>query len=487
MRQNSLSASDFAVCLRRVVQGPKPGLNLFIFLQVALVLLAGCERRTAGTDIRKEVEERIAKIATLHDPKALRDAREGLYAMGPPAIEPLSDPILSTFDQAQPQLIAALSAIPDPRSDSILFGLLRSRYPDRRRQALHGLALRPLPPPNHLVLVRITRSKLASDREWALYALDRTQDLSTRDAFMARVDDSDPDVRMQAARGLRLFPGAATVTTLERLMDDKMSGVATEAMISLGRIDPGNAKVEAQLRRLQPLVKSGSTNQKEELAPLVAESETPLGETMLASMLGDPDPRVRAAAANAYPRLGSINDPKPLLRSLETDPDPYVRPRVARAIAALRITSAVPIFRKMVFGKNRSDARMAAVALKDICDPMSVGILIGMLKVPDFEIRRLAAVGQMRMAIGKPEYFSLIDQMLADASSPSAESRRAAASYLADLPGPQAAARLEALESDPDAGVRLAAMDGRKKQMGMSRVVPDVIEHPRPSWLDPTK
>ncbi len=432
------------------------------------------------------VQAQVAKIEGLRDPKALRDARQDLYSFGPAAVKPLQDPILSVLDHAQPQLIAVYSAIPDELSWATLLRVLHSKFPERRRQALYGLSLLPRPARVNEVLA-LTKSKTASDREWALYALSQTKDLTTEWAFLALARDPDANVRMQVARGLRLFPGADSARVLKELMDDKASGVALEATLSLGQIDAGNLKVKGRLESFGTALKNGNTDQREEVAQILGESQAPTGETMLAGLLHDPDPRIREVAASAYIRLGHVRDPAPLLRSLETDPDPRVRVRATHAVAMLHVSRALPVLRKMVFGKDRGAARGAAVALKDMCDPMSQGILQGMLKVPDFEIRRMGAVAQMKMSIGKPDYFPLVDQILGEADSATAANRRTAANYMSDLPGPKVEAKLETLEHDPDPSVRLAAMDARKKQMGMSRVLPDILEHPQPSWIDPVR
>ena len=457
-----------------------------LWVLLGTLCLAGCSHQPSAQDMAAGIQVQVAKIEELRDPKALKEARQDLYAFGPAALRPLQEPILSVFDHAQPQLIAVYSAIPDEQTWPILLQVLHSKFPERRRQALYGLSLLPRPVRVNGVLI-LTKSTSASDREWALYALNQTKDLTSKPAFLALANDPDANVRMQAARGLRLFPGVDSVGVLERLMDDKASGVALEATLSLGRIDAGNAKVKGRLERFSTALKDGTTDQREEVAQVLGESQTPTGEAMLAGLLRDPDPRIRAVAAGAYVRLGHVHDPTPLLRSLQTDPDPHVRMRATHAIALLHIPEAVPIFRKLVFGKDRNAARAAAAALKDMCDPMSQGILQRMLKVPDLEIRRMGAVGQMRMAVPKPDSFPLIDEILADSASDSAEKRRSAANYMSDLPGPRVEAALDTLEHDPNPSVRVAAMDARKKQMGMSRVLPDILEHPQPSWIDPVR
>lgn len=430
------------------------------------------------------IDRKIEEIQQLKDPKALADARQQIYALGPSVLPSLKTSIASIYDHNQTQLIAAASAFPD--SEALLSTFLRTRDPLRRRQILNGISLMSRPPEAGGVLP-LTYSRIASDREWALYALDENNDLDARSAFLRLTKDPDPNVRMQAARGLRHFPGPDSVAALEQLMDEKESGITMEATVSLGRIDPANPKVKQRLESLSPILRNGSPNQKEELAQIFGESQTPTGEAMLAQMLADPDPRVRLLAAAAYARLRHVHNAGPLLRSMNTDPDPHVRAQAAHTLGVQHVSAALPDFRKMVFSKNRDAARAAAAALKDMDDPMSAGILMAMLKVPDYEIRRLSAVAQMQMSLGRPDYFPIVDQILDDSTSESPDVRKTAASYLKDLPGPQAAGKLEALESDPDPSVRLAAMEARKKQIGMCRILPDILDHPRPSWDEPLR
>src|SRR5947209_3734061 len=124
-----------------------------------------------------DIQAKIERIQGLRDPKALKDARDQIYAIGPAALPPLRDSILSIYDHSQVQLIAVASCFPE--GGPILTMVLRRKDPSRRRQALYGISLMSRPPDVGGVLP-LTKSPAASDREWALYALDENNDPSAR-------------------------------------------------------------------------------------------------------------------------------------------------------------------------------------------------------------------------------------------------------------------------------------------------------------------
>ena len=464
---------------RKRLAGP-----LRCLIAAAFAVAAGCHREpSANGDQRVAAKDCVDRIDTIHDDQQLADAEQELYSYGSDGVQAISGALRMRSYRSKLQMLQVLSAIPDVRTPVLLIDELSSPTAEYRRQALLGLSLFTHPPLGNPLFPHL-ESKVDSDREWTLYTFTRWKVTDAKPAFLAAAKDPNPDIRMQAARGLRLYPGPDSIQLLQNLMDDKASGVAAEAMISLERIDPNNAKALAKLASLSPSLRRASVNDKEELAAMLGECRSPRAETMLATMLLDPDPRIRSAALGGYIRLGKPRDAKPVVRRLETDIDPGVKARAAQAAAKLDLTEAIPVLRKMVFVRERNTARLAARALKEMGDPLTTGVLIGMTKVPDLEIRRMGAVGEWRMSIGKADYFAIVDEILVSTRSDSVLARLNATEYLGDLPGPQFAARLAEMQHDPDASVRVAAMDALKRQMGMPPGIPPILEHPKPSWVD---
>jgi len=415
-------------------------------------------------------------------PDDVNKAAESLYACGPRAIDPILNALGEYDSKNKPELVAVLSAIPDPSTPALLARQLQSRDPKVRAQACYGLSFYPKGQPFQVAPL-LTR-KINSDREWGLYVLARSKNVNRLEYLLAGLKDEDVTVRAIAARGLRDFPGASTVKLLTPLVDAKDEMLSGEALISLARIDPNNPLVAKKLAIIFGNLKNADVGAKQDVAQFLGETNHPLAETLLAKMMSDPDPRVRTAAAQGYSRMGKIKDPEPLVNALGKDPDMSVRVAVAKAASKLNVDEIMQPLNAMLIGKDSNLKKLASETLPTMRTLTSVFPLIMIDRdAKRLEFRREAAIGMSNHGMIGHTYGE-IDKIIRLSESKNVEERLQAAECLGKMEGPRYYVAVTRLERDDDPQVRLAAMDAYKRQMGYPRILPKIVDKPQPSWLD---
>jgi HEAT repeat protein len=181
------------------------------------------------------------------------------------------------------------------------------------------------------------------------------------------LNDPDSRVRHAAVRAAALSQDPAVVSALLEAYPDAAPDLRSAIVLAVGRADPG-----AVADLLETLIQSGNAESRLALARIVGRlrwsdgvehlirlsaddepavrvaaiqalgrsaREAPVPEHLaraLSSALADPEPAVRAGAAEVCARLHLDHEGAKLLRLVEADPDARVRERAALAIALLR-------------------------------------------------------------------------------------------------------------------------------------------------------
>jgi hypothetical protein len=149
------------------------------------------------------------------------------------------------------------------------------------------------------------------------------------DVLVDKLDEPDPKVRWQAARGLGYMRAKEALGPLGKAIRDADPGVRAVSAWAIGRIgDRGSLpELTEALRdadrqvRIEAVGALGELKCAESVAPLVA-------------LLKDPSPDIRASAAMA---LGEIGDTAALqpLKELLNDPDAWVKKNARMAIESI--------------------------------------------------------------------------------------------------------------------------------------------------------
>ncbi len=215
----------------------------------------------------------------------------------------------------------------------------------------------------------------------------------TREALTARVADTEPEVRMQVARGLANprggaelaavgtlskdrdsgvrvnavrslgYPGMPIKPYLDRAVADRHQGVAHAAIDAVGKI--GGAPAEETLTEILPKLEKGWLQEaalsalarvvpseipglvsgllmnpdpvmRASAAALIAGQKDPGAFAAATTMLGDPEPRVQVVA---IPIVADQDRPVvELLAAVVASPDPVVRAAVADAVGGRFVT-----------------------------------------------------------------------------------------------------------------------------------------------------
>ena len=450
-----------------------------LFLLALLVGAWSCGRASRPATLDGLARETIQSLEKSADRPKLE---QSLYAIGPASIDAIRDALSDPAYTAKPELIAVLSALPDDRVQPLLQEQLQKRDPNAKRQALQGIAMQQRIPTAER-LVAAANSNDEGLREWGLYALGRQGFPEARDLAIRASKDGSAFLRTQAARALRAFNDPDSLSTLRNLVREPDNEVKVEALISLARLAPHDPIVTSAIQKFPGEVGGLSPAGRIEQARMFGEMG-PVAEPLLAKLMGDPDPRVRAEAAGAYGRLGRVADTKPLSRAIESDPDKQVRLKAANSIAKLDLPGAIPSIRKLLMSGNPELMRLAAetVIRMRCAEALGPFFLMGNLKDP--EMQRYGAIGKMNQGLGDGKFFQLVDGVYADASSTRPEARQDAVGLVGVMPGPKSEAALKKLARDPDEKVRLAAMKWLKYRYGMPLGLPPVRLHPLPSWND---
>ncbi len=268
-------------------------------------------------------------------------------------------------------------------------------------------------------------------------------------ALMARLSDTDAEVRQAAARALA---GLADPRALEALMralrTDPDAGVRQMAAWALGEIE--DAKAVPALG--EALRGDADAEVRAVAAWALGQIESPRAIEYLQSALRDSSPAVRMKTVWA---LGQIEDPAavPALTGLLRDSNAEIRQNAAWALGQIESPAAVDALVGALGDSNVEVRRKAVWALGQIEDPRALPGLAGALRDGDAEVRSHAAwaIGELQPAAAPA---ALIDA----AGDANAEVRENVAWALGEIEDPAAVPALRRLTQDPMAEVRKDAI-----------------------------
>lgn len=454
-----------------------------IFLAAVCLTAWSCRSGSSSANLESQARKEIQRIGATANLADRRKHEDLLYGCGPAAIEPIQAAVATPEYSAKPELVAVLSAIPDPRVPDLLLQLAQSQDPDVARQALQGIAMpprKPIPGP----VFKLGASPDPGIREWMLYAVGRQGATAGRGYALGWRSDENLYIRRQCARFLGICRDSQSREALTKLANDEEGVVRLEGAISLSRQDPGHPYVIRAIQSVSKSLANASPADKIEGARILGQFPTPAAEKELAAFLGDPDPRVRAVAAQSYGRLGKAARFGPLSKSILKDPDMKVRVSAAGSISRLDLPGNVAALKSLLLSKDRTLMLLAAEAAVAMRNSEAAGAYSLMEKLPSTEMQRYGAIGRMNTGMGDGKFFRVVDGIFADAGAPEPDKREEAAGLLALMPGPKAEAALRKLSGDSDEKVRRAAMRSLKQRVRMPFGIPPVQLHPLPSWRD---
>ncbi len=329
----------------------------------------------------------------------------------------------------------------------------------------------------------------AAVRARAALALGRIGDERAAPRLRTLLADPEPRVREEAAFAAGILGEASLSRALEPLLADADDAVAARAAWSIGLLGEKNgaAALAAAVRSasspsrraasLRGLWRFGGPAAREAATPFAADADAgvrgaalyalarrpdPGSATLLAAGLFDPDPQSAALCARALGLLGSAEALAPLASALETGRTP-VRIQAMMAMAAIleKVGASAPAGsreRILAFSSdaNPNVAVPALALLRWYVEDRDAFRALWTAATTGGERRQQVALQALMGGLGARSE-DLVDRSLAS-SDPFL--RAAAAEALSTLPAPDAAARREALASDPAVVVRLKLLEG---------------------------
>ena len=264
--------------------------------------------------------------------------------------------------------------------------------------------------------------------------------------LLARLDDPDQSVRIQALRALGSLHDPRTISSLLRLATDEPNGVGTAAVDALG--SPPMAAAVPALIDLARDVRTEPTARHALLA--LGEIATPPAIEALVAALRRPTAPEEASLALRHAGAAAV----PALATEAARGTPTGAVRAATLLGELGDRRATPALASAVEEDNRGLAvSLAAIdALATLRDPAAVPALARAAVAPEPDLRRQALLALR--AIGDPRGAALLAQELADADPPA---RAAAAALAGTVRAAESLSSLATLLADRDPLVRRAA------------------------------
>lgn len=454
---------------------------------LTLVLLVfsigGCHRAIGLKSTSNRPESRVNDLSAATTDDEVAAAMKALRFEGAQTIAPLKAALAQTDSRNRPEMTLVLGRIPDDAATPILTGLLSDPDSRVRATAMYGLSFRTskseLPE-----LHKLAASAVQSDREWALYALDKLQDPRAKPLFLQACQAPDPSIRAQGARGLRNFAGPDVVSELLKSMHDANYETRMESVISLCRVDPTNPVVTKYLKDFDATSNLDSTAQLKGRAAVYGEMRHPISENLLATMLlTAKEPEVRQAAADNYPRLKAIHDAKPLIKAFTDDPGWSVRMSAGFAMEALKPKEALPALVQSASSSDRTEVSEAAGALAALDSTAAVPTLKELASSGSDTPAIYAAAGLLNLHIEDPNAQARYKELIEDAAS-SDPHRRMQAALLDRFNDPKSLQVLRKLSDDQNPLVRFGAVLAVERRTGEPLYKLQKIQTPPSSWLD---
>jgi len=216
-------------------------------------------------------------------------------------------------------------------------------------------------------LIRSATVNNPEERATALRMLGETKDSRALPILQQALKDTQPSVRGAAAAAMGNLQTKAAVPFLVEALNDRLPAVRAAAIVSLGEVGapesisavratlqdvnlPVRAAAVATLLQLgvpyaalsdvvEELASSVDPGARSAIARALSKGKTPDAALMLESMLSDPLPRPRIAAARSLGQIGG-NERIPVLKNVLHDQDEAVRATAGGALA--RILSTPP-------------------------------------------------------------------------------------------------------------------------------------------------
>ena len=242
----------------------------------------------------------------------------------------------------------------------------------------------------------------AETRKAVVSALGKIADPACK-AFLAdALGDAHLEVRRIAARSLELLRWVP----------------ATPQQRARWRVAKGDyaAAVADKEAALEPLLMELADDQcrnRRGVVLAIAKLQDARAGNALTGVLADPNPLVRAAAADALGDLGHEGAFEPLM-GLLSDGEAQTRVAAVRALGKLKNPAAIEKLVHLLQDKSQEVKKAAIVALGQIGEPSSVRHLLPLMKDPALEVRQSAIEALMR--IGAPESIETLIEALVDAS-----------------------------------------------------------------------
>src|SRR5690348_9280161 len=111
-----------------------------IFL-VGGLLVAGCRKEPPPSPA--DAANYVQKLNDATDLKTVRELQKEIYECGPDGLNAINEAVNKIDYRAKAQLIAVVSAMPDPQAMWIVDKQLHSHEPSARHMACYGLSLFP--------------------------------------------------------------------------------------------------------------------------------------------------------------------------------------------------------------------------------------------------------------------------------------------------------------------------------------------------------
>ena len=265
------------------------------------------------------------------------------------------------------------------------------------------------------------------------------------DHLLATLSEDDPAHRRTAAITLGwLKEPRAEAPLVEMLAEPALQEYAAHALVSIGFRD--RTAYERGLGHPHDAVRQGVLRCLSWIAP-------PGGIDLVAPLIHDPSPEVRAEAASAVGRLGEAEDAAMLLLELLGDESELIQESAMSALSRLPPESVLPLLLQALGNADVPVRVRAAETLGLLRDPETAPALMDLSRDPREAVRRAAlkALGEIE-AEGVPE---LLRAALHDESS---LVREQAVLSLGKLRDADAAPDLLPLLDDPDPRMRFAAL-----------------------------
>ncbi|MBN1642454.1 MAG: HEAT repeat domain-containing protein [Anaerolineae bacterium] len=284
----------------------------------------------------------------------------------------------------------------------------------------------------------------AAVRERAASELGRLRNPMTIENLVGALGDKERSVRKAAADALVRWRDPAAVEPLVRSLgegDETTRLAVVDVLGEMGGEQAIEALIGAMTRDTSPQVRLAAA---QALAAACHTSAGPTGTRAqawvgsqrmteaLADALAQGEPaRVRFVCAEALALAGEVAVP-PLIAALQ-DPDPSVRARAAQSLGQLRDQRATPALIASLADTSEGVRQAAAGALGQLGDALAFDPLVLVLQDPSPQVRQRAGEALLALAPTEP-----LAQQLHSLIHSGAEGRAQAATALGELQDPRA-------------------------------------------------